>query len=142
MLATMIGLGVGIDYALFIVTCHRGFLHEGRSPVEAAALANATSGTAVLFAGTTVVVALAGLYIAGIPSVAVMGVTSAITVAVAMAAPVTLLPAFSGLAGTRVDRWHIGRRRAPRPARSPSPIAGPITSVATRGATRSSASSA
>ena len=51
MLATMIGLGVGIDYALFVVTRHRGFMHEASDTVESAALANATSGTAVLFAG-------------------------------------------------------------------------------------------
>jgi len=110
MLATMIGIGVGIDYALFVVTRHRGFLHRGIDPVEAAALANATSGTAVLFAGTTVVVAIAGLWIAGIPSVAAMGFTSAIAVAVAMVAAVTLLPALLGLAGHRIDRWKIGRR--------------------------------
>ncbi len=110
LLATMIGLGVGIDYALFVVTRHRGFLHEGRPPVESAALANATSGTAVLFAGTTVVVALVGLWIAGIPSIGVMGAASALTVAVAMVAAVTLLPAFLGLAGTRIDKLRIGRR--------------------------------
>jgi RND superfamily putative drug exporter len=110
LLATMIGLGVGIDYALFVVTRHRGFLHEGRSPDESAALANATSGTAVLFAGTTVVVALVGLWIAGIPSIGVMGAASALTVAVAMVAAVTLLPAFLGLAGTRIDKLRIGRR--------------------------------
>ncbi|MGH9133743.1 MAG: MMPL family transporter [Ilumatobacteraceae bacterium] len=112
MLATMIGLGVGIDYALFVVTRHRSFMHEGRSPVESAALANATSGTAVLFAGTTVVVALAGLILAGIPSIAVMGYASALTVFVAMLGAVTLLPAFLGLAGTKIDRLHIGRRRS------------------------------
>jgi putative drug exporter of the RND superfamily len=111
LLATMIGLGVGIDYALFIVTRHRGFVHDGKSPVEAAALANATSGTAVLFAGSTVVVALLALWIAGIPAIATMGVASAITVAVAMVGAVTLLPAFLGLAGTKIDRLHIGRRR-------------------------------
>jgi RND superfamily putative drug exporter len=110
MLATMIGLGVGIDYALFVVTRHRGFLHEGRSVADSVALANATSGSAVLFAGTTVVIAIAGLRIAGIPSIATMGLASAITVAVAMVAAVTLLPAFLGLAGTRIDRLHIGRR--------------------------------
>jgi putative drug exporter of the RND superfamily len=112
MIASMIGIGVGIDYALFVVTRHRGFLQEGKDPVEAAALANATSGTAVLFAGTTVVVALAGLLLAGIPSIAMMGYASAITVAVAMMGAVTLLPAFLGLAGTRIDRWKIGRRSA------------------------------
>jgi RND superfamily putative drug exporter len=110
MLASMIGIGVGIDYALFVVTRHRGFLHEGKDPVEAAALANATSGTAVLFAGSTVVVALAGLLLAGIPSIAMMGYAAALTVGVAMIGAVTLLPAFLGLAGHRIDRWRIGRR--------------------------------
>ena len=110
MIASMIGIGVGIDYALFIVTRHRGFLDEGKDPVEAAALANATSGTAVLFAGTTVVVALAGLLLAGIPSISMMGYSAAITVAVAMIGAVTLLPAFLGLAGHRIDRWKVGRR--------------------------------
>jgi RND superfamily putative drug exporter len=110
LIATMIGIGVGIDYALFVVTRHRAFLAEGKDPVESAALANATAGTAVLFAGSTVVVALIGLVLAGIPSIATMGYASAITVAVAMAGAVTLLPAFLGLAGHRIDRWHIGRR--------------------------------
>jgi RND superfamily putative drug exporter len=110
MLASMIGIGVGIDYALFVVTRHRSYLAAGQTPIEAAALSNATSGTAVLFAGTTVVVGLAGLLIAGIPSVAAMGLTSAITVAVAMFAAVTLLPAFLGLAGDKIDRLHVGPR--------------------------------
>ena len=110
LIATMIGIGVGIDYALFVVTRHRGFMAEGKDPVESAALANATAGTAVLFAGSTVVVALIGLVLAGIPSIATMGYASAITVAVAMAGAVTLLPAFLGLAGHRIDRWKIGRR--------------------------------
>jgi RND superfamily putative drug exporter len=110
LIATMIGIGVGIDYALFVVTRHRSFLAEGKDPVESAALANATAGTAVLFAGSTVVVALIGLVLAGIPSIATMGYASAITVAVAMAGAVTLLPAFLGLAGHRIDRWKIGRR--------------------------------
>ena len=110
LIATMIGIGVGIDYALFVVTRHRGFLAEGKDPVESAALANATAGTAVLFAGSTVVIALIGLVLAGIPSIATMGYASAITVAVAMAGAVTLLPAFLGLAGHRIDRWKIGRR--------------------------------
>ena len=110
LIASMIGIGVGIDYALFVVTRHRGFLQQGAEPVEAAALANATSGTAVVFAGFTVVIALLGLVLAGIPSVATMGYASAITVAVAMIAAVTLLPALLGLAGLRIDRWKIGRR--------------------------------
>ena len=66
----------------------------------------------MLFAGTTVVIAIAGLRIAGIPAIATMGFASAITVAVAMLAAVTLLPAFLGLAGTAIDSWHIGRKRA------------------------------
>ena len=114
LIASMIGIGVGIDYALFVVTRHRGFLHDGHDPVEAAARANATAGTAVLFAGSTVVVALMGLLLAGIPSIATMGYASAIAVAVAMLGAVTLLPAFLGLAGHRIDRWRVGRRhRAP-----------------------------
>ena len=111
LLATMIGLGVGIDYSLFVVTRHRSFLHEGRSPAEAAGLANATSGSAVLFAGTTVVIALAGLRFAGIPGIAVMGLASAVVVVVAMLAAVSLLPALVGLAGDRIDHFHVGRRR-------------------------------
>jgi RND superfamily putative drug exporter len=110
LLATMIGLGVGIDYSLFVVTRHRGFLHDGHSPVDAAGLANATSGSAVLFAGTTVVIALAGLRLAGIPGIAVMGLASAVVVVVAMLAAVSLLPALLGLAGGRIDRFHVGRR--------------------------------
>ncbi len=72
-IATMIGLGVGIDYALFVVTRHRQFLHEGMTVPEAAARANATSGAAVVFAGVTVVIAILGLQIAGIPMVTVDG---------------------------------------------------------------------
>ena len=121
LLATMIGLGVGIDYSLFVVTRHRGFLHDGHPPVEAAGLANATSGSAVLFAGTTVVIALAGLRLAGIPGIAVMGLASAVVVVVAMLAAVTLLPALLGLAGDRIDRFHIGRR--PSTASAPSSAA-------------------
>ena len=111
LLATMIGLGVGIDYALFVVTRHRGFINDGHPTDEAAGLANATSGSAVLFAGSTVVIALAGLRVAGIPSIANMGLASAIAVAVAMLAAVTLLPALLGLAGPWINRLHIGRRR-------------------------------
>ncbi len=112
MLATMIGLGVGIDYALFIITRHRQFLHEGWSVPDAAGRANATAGQAVLFAGMTVVVAICGLFVSGIPSVGMMGLASGIVVAVSMLAAVTLLPAFLGLAGPWIDRLRIGRHRA------------------------------
>jgi len=122
LLATMIGLGVGIDYSLFVVTRHRGFLHDGHSPAEAAGLANATSGSAVLFAGTTVVIALTGLRFAGIPGIAIMGLASAVVVVVAMLAAVSLLPALLGLAGDRIDRFHVGRRR-------PAASSGSVTST-------------
>ena len=112
LLATMIGLGVGIDYALFVVTRHRGFIDDGHPTDEAAGLANATSGSAVLFAGSTVVIALAGLRVAGIPSIANMGLASAIAVAVAMLAAVSLLPGLLGLAGPWINRLHFGRRRS------------------------------
>ncbi|MPY92836.1 MAG: MMPL family transporter [Acidimicrobiia bacterium] len=111
MLATMIGLGVGIDYALFVVTRHRQFLHEGWSVPDAAGRANATAGQSVLFAGMTVVIAIMGLIVAGIPSIATMGYAAAIVVLVAMAGAITLLPAFLGLAGHRIDSLRVGRRR-------------------------------
>jgi RND superfamily putative drug exporter len=110
-LAIMIGLGVGIDYALFVVTRHRQHLHEGMSVADSAATANATAGQSVLFAGTTVVIAIAGLVIAGLPAVTAMGIATAITVIVAMAVSVTLLPGLLGLAGTKIDKFAIHRRK-------------------------------
>jgi RND superfamily putative drug exporter len=107
----MIGLGVGIDYALFIVTRHRQHLHEGMSVDDAAGTANATAGQAVLFAGTTVVIAILGLRLAGIPAIAMMGLAVAIVVAVAMIAAVTLLPALLGFAGTKIDKLSIHRKK-------------------------------
>jgi RND superfamily putative drug exporter len=112
MLATMIGLGVGIDYALFVVTRHRQFLHDGWSVPDAAGRANATAGQAVIFAGATVVIAISGLFLSGIPSIGIMGMASGIVVAVSMIAAVTLLPAFLGIAGHWIDRLRIGRHRA------------------------------
>jgi RND superfamily putative drug exporter len=114
--ATMIGLGVGIDYALFVVTRHRQHLHDGMAVADAAGTANATSGQAVLFAGTTVVIAILGLVIAGLPLVTMMGVAVAIVVVAAMVAAVTLLPGLLGLAGTKIDALSVHRRH--RPARS------------------------
>ena len=78
----MIGLGVGIDYALFIVTRHREHLHDGMSPQDAAGQATATAGQSVLFAGTTVVIAICGLLLAGIPAITAMGFAIGITVVV------------------------------------------------------------
>ncbi len=109
-LATMIGLGVGIDYALFIVTRHfRGL--EDKLPVdESIARAVATSGGAVLFAGSTVTIALVSLAVARIPLVTTMGLMAAIAVVVAVAAALTLLPAILALIGTRINSLRV---RAP-----------------------------
>ncbi|MCU1356991.1 MAG: hypothetical protein JWM89_2409 [Acidimicrobiales bacterium] len=106
-LAAMIGLGVGIDYALFIVTRHREHLHRGMTVEESAGRAIATAGQAVVFAGITVVIAICGLQFVGIHSVAMMGYAIAITVAVAVVAAITLLPAFLGFAGHSIDKLRI-----------------------------------
>jgi RND superfamily putative drug exporter len=102
-LATMIGLGVGIDYGLFIVTRHRDFLAKGFEPAEAIARSNATSGGAVVFAGGTVIIALVSLLVAGIPLVSTLGYTSALVVLIAVVAATTLLPAVLGLLGYRIN---------------------------------------
>ncbi len=109
-LCMMIGLGVGIDYALFIVTRHRQQLHEGMSVEDSAGTATATAGQAVLFAGTTVVIAILGLVLAGLPAITSMGVSVALVVFVSMIAAITLLPGLLGLAGTRIDKLSIHRK--------------------------------
>ena len=106
-LATMIGLGVGIDYALFIITRHRAGLHRGLTVVDASARAIATAGQAVLIAGGTVVIAICGLAVAGIPIITYMGIGAAIVVAVMVLSSLTLLPAFMGFAGHNIDRFGI-----------------------------------
>src|ERR1700760_3201085 len=110
-LATMIGLGVGIDYALFIVTRHKLKLREGMERGESIARATATAGGAVVFAGFTVVIALCSLAVAGIPLVSTLGFTAAIAVVVAVAAAATLLPAMLGALGPHINslRFHIGK---------------------------------
>ena len=110
-LATMIGLAVGIDYALFIVTRHRQNMAEGHGVAEAAARATATAGGAVVFAGMTVVIALLGVLVIGIPFLTAMGLGAALTVFLAVLIAVTLLPAMLGFSGTNIDRWRIGRSR-------------------------------
>jgi len=92
-LALMLGLAVGIDYALFIVSRHGQQLADGLDPEESVARAVATAGGAVVFAGTTVVIALAGLSVVGIPFLSVMGLAAAGTVVVAVLIALTLLPA-------------------------------------------------
>jgi RND superfamily putative drug exporter len=103
-LATMLGLAVGIDYALFILTRHRQNLRAGMTPRDAAAHAIATAGSAVVFAGLTVVIALVGLLVVDIPFLTVMGLAAAGTVALAVLIAITLLPAILGLAGPRLAR--------------------------------------
>ncbi len=106
-LATMIGLGVGIDYALFIVTRHKLQLAEGMELRESIARATATAGGAVVFAGFTVVIALCSLAFAGIPLVSTLGFTAAIAVVVAVCAAATLLPAMLGALGPHINSLRI-----------------------------------
>jgi RND superfamily putative drug exporter len=106
-LATMIGLGVGIDYALFIVTRHKLQLGEGMEMRESIARATATAGGAVVFAGFTVVIALCSLAFAGIPLVSTLGFTAAIAVVVAVCAATTLLPAMLGALGPRINSLRV-----------------------------------
>ncbi|MEU1888713.1 MMPL family transporter [Micromonospora rifamycinica] len=101
-LALMLGLAVGIDYSLFITSRHRQHLIEGLSPEEAVGRAVGTAGSAVVFAGATVVIALAGLAVVGIPFLTVMGLAAAGTVSVAVLVAITLAPALLGFAGRRV----------------------------------------
>ncbi|WP_416966848.1 MMPL family transporter [Streptomyces sp. 4F14] len=107
-LALMLGLAVGIDYVLFILSRHRQQLARGIDPRESIALANGTAGSAVVFAGSTVIIALAALSVIGIPFLTTMGLGAAGAVLVAVLASITLVPAIAGFAGTRLT---------PRPGR-------------------------
>ena len=115
-LAMMIGIGVGIDYALFIVTRYRQQLEHGLGPENATIVAIATAGKAVLFAGTTVVISLLGMLLMGFAFVEGVAVGGAAAVAVTMLASVTLLPATLGFVGRGIDRWRLpwfkGEKRA------------------------------
>jgi uncharacterized membrane protein YdfJ with MMPL/SSD domain len=114
-LATMLGLAVGIDYALFILSRHRQNLSAGLEPREAAAQATGTAGSAVVFAGATVVIALVGLMVVNIPFLTVMGLAAAGAVVIAVLIATTLLPALLGFLGHRVNRR--SRVLAARPRR-------------------------
>ena len=103
----MIGLGVGIDYALFIVTRYRQGLAEGRTPRQATAVSLATSGRSVVFAGTTVILSLLGLFILQLPFMRGLAVGAIAAVVLVMAAAVTLLPAMLGFSGLAVDKLHV-----------------------------------
>jgi putative drug exporter of the RND superfamily len=106
-LVSMIGLGVGIDYSLFIVTRFRQFLHEGLSPRDAAAEAGASAGRAVLFAGLTVAISVTGLAFIGLDFVTKLGIGSALGVLTTVLIANSLLPAALALLGHRVDRLKV-----------------------------------
>jgi putative drug exporter of the RND superfamily len=125
-LASMIGLGVGIDYALLLVTRHREWLAAGVEVREAAARSVATAGRAVVFAGGTVVIAILGLIVAGIPFMTAAGIAISVVVLIMVLASITLLPAFLAIAGPRIGgrrgrggaRWqqwgdHVSRHALP-----------------------------
>jgi RND superfamily putative drug exporter len=105
----MIGLGVGIDYALFVVARYRQGLAEQRPPRDATVVALATAGRSVLFAGATVVIALLGLFVVGMPSMDGMAAAAIVAVALVLVGALTLLPAIFGFAGRSIDRLHIPR---------------------------------
>jgi uncharacterized membrane protein YdfJ with MMPL/SSD domain len=108
--ATMLGLAVAIDYALFILQRYRQLLATGIEPGEAAARSAATAGSAVVFAGLTVVIALCGLAVVDIPFLTVMGLAAAATVTVAVLIAVTLVPALIGMLGARIEPVGVSKR--------------------------------
>ncbi|GAB3279710.1 MMPL family transporter [Kineosporia babensis] len=125
-LSLMLGLAVGLDYALFLVSRHRRQLAEGMPVAESVARANGTAGSAVLFAGATVVIALLGLAVAGVPMLTVMGLSAAAAVTVAVLVALTLVPALLAYCGERLrpqqrrpettnasERWVKGASRRP-----------------------------
>ena len=105
--AAMVGIGVGIDYALLIVTRYRSSLAEGQDPRQATLTAIATAGRAVVFAGLTVVVAMLGILLVGQPALAGFAFTASLFVLVTMTASLTLLPALLGFAGRNIERLHV-----------------------------------
>jgi putative drug exporter of the RND superfamily len=119
----MIGLGVGIDYALFIVTRYRLELHEDRDPREALMVAMSTAGRSVLFAGCTVVVALLGLYVVDLPFMDGLATGTILAVLMVLAGALTLVPALLGFAGRAIDRLHIPGLLT-RPAQGPNAALG------------------
>ena len=107
----MVGLGVGIDYALFVVTRHREYLAEGLGVAESAGRAVATAGQSVVFAGGVVVIAILGLAVSGIPFMTATGIAVSVVVGTMVVAAITLLPALLGLAGHRINGLRSGRRQ-------------------------------
>ncbi|GAA4989653.1 MMPL family transporter [Yinghuangia aomiensis] len=121
LVAALIGLGVGIDYALFIVTRYKDSLHDGDEPETATVKAITTAGHAVLFAGTTVVIALLGLIAMGQRMMTGVAIGASATVLVTMIAAVTLLPAFLGFTGRKIDSLRLPRRASRRPGIGETP---------------------
>ncbi len=111
----MIGIGVGIDYALFIATRYRERLHEGADPEEAVVHALDTSGRAVVFAGSTVVISLLGLFLIGVSFIRGLAVGASLAVLFVMAAAITLLPAVLGFVGHTIDKFALPSARKTRP---------------------------
>jgi RND superfamily putative drug exporter len=106
-LASLVGLGVGIDYALFIVTRFRRAIHEGKTVQESIRIAMTTSGRSVLFAGIIVCISMLGLFTVGLSFLSGVGVAASISVIVSMIASLTLLPAFLSIIGKNIDRLRI-----------------------------------
>jgi putative drug exporter of the RND superfamily len=124
-LVPMIGLGVGIDYTVFIVTRFRQYLHDGLEPRDAAAAAGATAGRAVLFAGLTVAISITGLALIGIDFITKLGIGSALGVLTAVLLANSLLPAILALLGHKIDRGRLGLPRSDdsREGQAKTPIA-------------------
>ena len=120
-LGAMLGLAVGIDYALFILSRHRDQLAQGDDVHESIGKSLATSGSAVIFAGLTVIIALVGLFITGIPFLTVMGVAAAATVALSVVVVLTTLPALMGILGERLRPRRIRRLMAENDGALPEP---------------------
>ncbi|QIZ98453.1 MMPL family transporter [Leifsonia sp. PS1209] len=136
LLALMLGLAVGIDYSLFIISRHQSQLKAGVDPEESAARSVATAGSAVLFAGITVIIALVGLSVANIPFLTTMGIAASAAVAIAVLISLSLTPALLGFAGARITP---GRRAAKRAARRAAKAAGASGAGAASGAAATSA---
>ncbi|MEV4707872.1 MMPL family transporter [Actinoplanes sp. NPDC049316] len=120
--AAMLGLGVGIDYALLVVTRQREGLAAGQDPAASIHRAMATAGRSVLVAGTTVILAILSLALIGIPFVSALALASAVTITATLAAALTLLPALLAIFGRGLDRWRV--RRLPAGASGPHGAAG------------------